>query len=143
MFFSASIALALLSLSGIAVYSAPLNIRDTVQQACTGPNGSGTCTPLNGDACLNTPNLGSLILNRDADCGGYPLPDCNFINPDGTVASAVREIFSDTSQNVAGLGIQSVSCGNSPGTVNGFTAGSPEDISQEADDAAAGVLVPA
>ncbi|KAJ7881579.1 hypothetical protein B0H14DRAFT_2704994 [Mycena olivaceomarginata] len=38
--------------------------------------------------------------------------------------------------------ILSVSCGNFPGTVNGFTAGSSFDIEQEKTDAAKGVLVP-
>ncbi|KAJ7488994.1 hypothetical protein FB451DRAFT_1390183 [Mycena latifolia] len=57
-FFSASIAFTfVLSLSGIAVRSAPIAQRaDIVPQACTGPNGTGTCTPLNVASPQPTPS---------------------------------------------------------------------------------------
>ncbi|KAJ6480552.1 hypothetical protein C8R47DRAFT_1322489 [Mycena vitilis] len=138
MFFAASIALAsILSLSYTAVHSAPISTRAVTQQFCTLPNGGGTCTPLNGDACTNTPGIQSLILNRDADCAAFPLPNCDF-----GAGQAVHELFSDDSQNIAGQGFQSIQCSNVEGTVNGFTAGSSFDIDQEKADEAAGVLVP-
>ncbi|KAF7365953.1 hypothetical protein MVEN_00470700 [Mycena venus] len=139
MLFPASIALVSL-LSLLTANSAPVEVRAVVQQFCTGPNGTGTCTPLNGADCTNTPGIASLILNRDADCAAFPLPDCKFGFEEGD--APVKELFSDDSQNIAGEGIQSVSCDNVAGTVNGFTAGSSFDIEQEKEDAANGVLVP-
>ncbi|KAJ7314766.1 hypothetical protein DFH08DRAFT_821092 [Mycena albidolilacea] len=39
------------------------------QQFCTGVHSTGTCTPLNGMECTNTPRVASLILNRcTVDC---------------------------------------------------------------------------
>ncbi|KAF7360013.1 hypothetical protein MVEN_00728900 [Mycena venus] len=124
-----------------AVHSAPVEVRTVVQQFCTGANGTGTCTPLNGADCTNTPGIGSLILNRDADCDAFPLPDCKFAFGAGN--APVLELFSDDSQDIAGNGIQSVSCSNIAGTVNGLTAGSSADIEHEQKDAAKGLLVPA
>ncbi|KAF7342470.1 hypothetical protein MVEN_01836500 [Mycena venus] len=138
MFFSASIALAsILSLSKFAVNSAPVTARTVVPQFCTGVNGTGTCTPLDGTSCTETPGIQSLVLNRDADCAAFPLPNCDF-----NVDQAVLELFSDDSQDIGDKGIQSVQCFENEGTVNGFTAGSSFDIDQEAADAANGVLVP-
>ncbi|KAJ7635542.1 hypothetical protein DFH06DRAFT_1479164 [Mycena polygramma] len=138
MFFSASIALAsILSFSYTAVNSAPLAIRETTQTFCTLPNGGGACTPLNASGvCTNTPNMQSLVLNQDADCAAFTAPDC--VNEGG-----VSEEFSDTSQNLAAKGFQSVQCFNNVGFVNGFSKGSTADVEQEAVDEAAGVLVPA
>ncbi|KAJ6567940.1 hypothetical protein DFH09DRAFT_1080857 [Mycena vulgaris] len=147
MFFPALIAIAsVLSLSKISVTSAPVvrpgsirscavpdkrsfqTVRDVVPQACTLPFGGGVCTPLNGTSCTNTPGIQSLILNLDADCAAFPLPDCE-------VGQGALEQFSDDSQHLEGKGIQSVQCFENVGTVNGATAGSPEDIAQEAADA--------
>ncbi|KAJ7444626.1 hypothetical protein B0H11DRAFT_2291191 [Mycena galericulata] len=123
MFFSASIAFTfVLSLSGIAVHSAPIVARDFVPQACTGPNGSGTCTPLNvaspnptgpainPAACTNVSGIQSLILNPDNDCTTFTLADCNTDE-----ANFATEQFSDDSGNLA-AGILSVSCEADPGT---------------------------
>ncbi|KAJ7155059.1 hypothetical protein C8R46DRAFT_1196619 [Mycena filopes] len=142
MFFSASIAVvSILSLSYTAVHSAPVRPRTVVQQACTGINGTGVCTPLNtGDACTNTPGLQSLILNPDADCFAFPLPNCDFDVHDSQL-HPVREQFSDDSFDLSGKGIQSVQCPEVEGTVNGFTAGSAEDVEQEKADKAAGIAV--
>ncbi|KAJ6522236.1 hypothetical protein DFH09DRAFT_1424094 [Mycena vulgaris] len=108
--------------------AAPVTVRDVVPQACTLPFGGGVCTPLNGTSCTNTPGIQSLILNLDADCAAFPLPDCE-------VGQGALEQFSDDSQHLEGKGIQSVQCFENVGTVNGATAGSPEDIAQEAADA--------
>ncbi|KAJ6475124.1 hypothetical protein C8R47DRAFT_1143591 [Mycena vitilis] len=137
MLFSASIALAsILSLSYTAVNSAPVAIREFTQTFCTLPNGGGTCTPLNASGvCTNTPNMQSMVLNQDADCAAFLAPDC--VNEGG-----VSEEFSDTSQNLADKGFQSVRCFNNVGFVNGAAKGSPEDIETEAEDKAAGVLAP-
>ncbi|KAJ6564474.1 hypothetical protein B0H19DRAFT_1374790 [Mycena capillaripes] len=134
MFFSASIALAFaLSFSGIAVHSAPVAARaDFVPQACTGPNGTGTCTPLNvaqpntsgpainPAACTNVDSPVSLILNEDNDCVSFNNPDCtiDFSNPN----DFATEHFSDDSGNLA-PGIKSISCEADPGFVNGLLAG--------------------
>ncbi|KAJ7314790.1 hypothetical protein DFH08DRAFT_972527 [Mycena albidolilacea] len=140
MFFKFPASIALVSvLSLITVNSAPVE-RAVTQQFCTGVNGTGTCTPLNGADCTNTPGVASLILNRDADCDAFPQADCKFGFEEGD--APVQELFSDDSQDIRNLGILSVSCGNFPGTVNGFTAGSSFDIEQEKTDAAKGVLVP-
>ncbi|KAJ7355326.1 hypothetical protein DFH08DRAFT_803369 [Mycena albidolilacea] len=48
---------------------------------------------------------------------------------------------SDDSQNLAGEGILSVSCETIDDSVNGFTAGTPEDISQEAKDTKNGIAI--
>ncbi|KAJ7844921.1 hypothetical protein B0H14DRAFT_988565 [Mycena olivaceomarginata] len=135
MFFSASMALAsLLSLSQLTVNSAPVT-RAIVDAFCTGV---GECRPLAGvGLCTNTPNIVSLVLNADADCAAFPLPDCQF-----DAGSGVLELFSDDSQNLRGKGIQSVQCFDNAGTVNGFTAGSEADIEQEAVDKANGIDIP-
>ncbi|KAJ7746121.1 hypothetical protein DFH07DRAFT_962998 [Mycena maculata] len=138
MFFVASIALAsILSLSNVAVNSAPVALRqaETVQQACSLPNGGGICSPIAIGGCTNTPGVQSLILNPDADCSAFPSPDCTFAPGQGAL-----EEFSDTTQNLAGLGIQSVKCFDNVGTVDGFTAGSPQDITNEANDAVNGII---
>ncbi|KAJ7131430.1 hypothetical protein C8R44DRAFT_871923 [Mycena epipterygia] len=127
MFFSASIAFTfVLSLPGIAVHSAPIAARDFVPQACTGTNGSGTCTPLNvaspnptgpainPAACTNVSNVGSLVLNVDNDCVSFPNPDCSIGD------SFATEHFSDDSGDLTGIQIQSISCEADPGTVNGL-----------------------
>ncbi|KAJ7436428.1 hypothetical protein FB451DRAFT_1454753 [Mycena latifolia] len=84
------------------------------------------------------PGLQSLMLNPDADCAAFTLPDCQF-TPD----QPALEEFSDTSEHLEGLGIQSVQCFENAGTVNGFTQGSPEDIAQEQadEDAADGIVL--
>ncbi|KAJ7019244.1 hypothetical protein C8F04DRAFT_1148368 [Mycena alexandri] len=109
MFFSASIAFTfVLTLSGIAVHSAPIALRaDFVPQACSGPNGTGTCTPLN----VASPNTSGPAINPAA-CTN----NCEF---GGGVAT---EHFSDDSSNLP-PGIQSVSCEADPGFVNGLLAG--------------------
>ncbi|KAJ6529599.1 hypothetical protein B0H19DRAFT_1192898 [Mycena capillaripes] len=137
MFFSASIALAsMLSLSKITVNSAPVVGRDVVPQACTQPLFRGLCTPLNGTSCTNTLGVLSLVLNRDANCAAFPLPDCE-------IGVGALEQFSDDSLDLTGKIIQSVQCFENPGTVNGFTAGSEADIEQEqADEEAANGFVP-
>ncbi|KAJ7112511.1 hypothetical protein C8R44DRAFT_882281 [Mycena epipterygia] len=134
MFFAASIALvSMLALSQITVNSAPVSLRSVVPQACTLPSGGGTCTPLNGTSCTNTPGVQSLILNPDADCAAFPLPDCTFNS-----GQVVLEQFSDDSQNLQG--IQSVQCFENVGTVDGFTAGSEADLENEKIDAKAGII---
>jgi hypothetical protein len=65
-------------------------------------------------------------------------PDCQF-----GAGEAVQELFSDDSQDIGSLNIQSVQCFDNAGFVNGAAQGSPEDIAQEAQDKAAGDLVPA
>ncbi|KAJ7825254.1 hypothetical protein B0H13DRAFT_1918697 [Mycena leptocephala] len=76
MFFSASIAFSfLVSLSGIAVYSAPVARQDGGRQVCTGADGTGTCVPIADGQCFNVApgNAGSLIqFNEDDDCFGFP-----------------------------------------------------------------------
>ncbi|KAJ7054238.1 hypothetical protein C8F01DRAFT_1164502 [Mycena amicta] len=135
MFFSASIVASfVLALSGIAVHSAPVAPQaraDFVPQACSGPNGTGTCVPLNvaspntsgpainPAACTNVNNPASFVLNEDNDCVSFPNADCqlNFANGD-----FATEHFSDDSSNLA-PGILSVSCEADPGFVNGLLAG--------------------
>ncbi|KAJ7112805.1 hypothetical protein C8R43DRAFT_1138722 [Mycena crocata] len=138
MFFAASIALAsLLAVSKITVNSAPVTLRNVaVQQACTLPSGGGIWIPLIGSNCTNTPGLRSLVLNLDADCAVFPLPDCEFIGSD----RPIHKSFSDDSQNLD-ADFQSVQCFNNVGTVNGFTAGTPQDLAPEERDKAAGVFV--
>ncbi|KAJ6612864.1 hypothetical protein B0H10DRAFT_274975 [Mycena sp. CBHHK59/15] len=79
--FSASIAFTfVLSLSGIAVHSAPIVHKRDLVQACTGPNGSGECVVLNVAAqdaslaagCTNVSGISSLIMNVDDDCVSFP-----------------------------------------------------------------------
>ncbi|KAJ7834707.1 hypothetical protein B0H14DRAFT_3461868 [Mycena olivaceomarginata] len=96
MFCSASIVIAsFLSLSSFSVNSAPVNGgARVVQQFCIGPNGTGTCTPLNGTSCTNTRGIQSLILNADSDCSGFPLVGCDFRVED----QFVLDLFSDESQ---------------------------------------------
>ncbi|KAJ7451246.1 hypothetical protein B0H11DRAFT_315143 [Mycena galericulata] len=137
MFFTASIALAsTLLLSNVAVNSAPVVLRQVnIQQACSLPNGAGICSPINIGKCTNTPGVQSLVLNPDAECAAFPAPDCTL-----PVGQGALEEFSDTAQNLAGLGIQSVQCFDDAGTVDGFTAGSPQDITNEANDAVNGIV---
>ncbi|KAJ6598147.1 hypothetical protein DFH09DRAFT_53571 [Mycena vulgaris] len=127
MFFSASIAFTFfLSLSGVAVHSAPIVAREFVPQACTGPNGTGTCTPLNvapsnppplpainPAACTNVSNVRSLVLNVDDDCVSFPFPNCDIGD------SFATEHFSDDSGDLT-IAIQSISCEAFPGLVNGL-----------------------
>ncbi|KAF7364265.1 hypothetical protein MSAN_01086300 [Mycena sanguinolenta] len=137
MFLSASIALtSLFVLSKFIVHSAPVTARGIIEQWCTGPNGSGDCTVLPANTCTSTPGIQSLILNADADCAAFPLPNCDF-----TGTQPALELFSDDSQSIGDRGIQSVNCGDFAGTVNGFTKGSSQDISQEAEDKAAGIAI--
>jgi hypothetical protein len=58
------------------------------------------------------------------------------------VSEGAIEQFSDDSQDLGGKGIQSVQCFTRPGTVNGITAGTPEDAKQEAADRAKGIAIP-
>ncbi|KAJ7669050.1 hypothetical protein B0H14DRAFT_3072977 [Mycena olivaceomarginata] len=80
MFFSASIALTLiLSISGIAVHSAPVIPRQTTAepQACSDFNGQGTCFPIPigpGGECIAVSNIKSLILPNN---GGRVSTDCS------------------------------------------------------------------
>ncbi|KAJ6563954.1 hypothetical protein B0H19DRAFT_1140085 [Mycena capillaripes] len=134
MLFAASIAIALASILSISS-SAPIAKRTIVQQVCTGAQGGGVCTPLNGPSCTNTPGIQSLLLNLDADCAGFPEPNCQF-----STGQIVLELFSDDSQFLGGRGIQSVMCSNIEGTINGFTAGSPQDLEQQAIDQENGVF---
>jgi hypothetical protein len=53
----------------------------------------------------------------------------------------VLDLFSDNSQNLAGEGILSVSCETIDDLVTGFTAGTPEDIAQEAKDTKNGIAI--
>ncbi|KAJ7895635.1 hypothetical protein B0H14DRAFT_2681211 [Mycena olivaceomarginata] len=84
MFFSASIALTLiLSISGIAVHSAPVIPRQTTDepQACSDFNGQGVCFPIPigpGGECISVSNIKSLILpNNGAECLTYGSTDCS------------------------------------------------------------------
>ncbi|KAF8191004.1 hypothetical protein K438DRAFT_1935496 [Mycena galopus ATCC 62051] len=141
MFFPASIAVAsLLALSKFTVHSAPVvrcprrmsseflahepiqSSRDVVNQFCTGVNGTGTCTPLDGELCTNTPGIQSLILGTGVDCIAYDLNTCEFDEGQGPVLDQ----FSDLS----GLGIQSVECSVNLGNLN--DAGLPLDQAQQA-----------
>ncbi|KAJ7117977.1 hypothetical protein C8R43DRAFT_1036575 [Mycena crocata] len=127
MFFSASIAFTfVLSLSGIAVHSAPIVAReDFVPLACDGVNLTGNCTPLRvtvGDGlglCTNVANVKSLKLNVDNDCVSHPLPDCtiDFANPN---SFAVEHFSDDKDINNIQVEIQSISCQAIPGLVNGL-----------------------
>ncbi|KAF7328557.1 hypothetical protein MVEN_02543400 [Mycena venus] len=125
MFFRTSVALSLvLSFSVIAVYSAPLKRADFVPQACSGPNGTGTCVDLNvtvGDgpgACTNVNAPKSLILNVDNDCVSIPGPDCNLDFEAGDVA--VEHFSDDADINNLSVSFQSISCQQIPGLVNGL-----------------------
>ncbi|KAJ6618880.1 hypothetical protein B0H10DRAFT_2217369 [Mycena sp. CBHHK59/15] len=122
MFFSASIAFTFL-LSFAAVHSAPITTiqtRNVLNQACTGPNGTGTCSLITGNsavdpqACTNVDSAQSLIMNVDDDCVGFPALNCD------SGSGAAQEIFSDSAGNIP-AGLVSFSCGNFPGTVNGLT----------------------
>ncbi|KAJ7721615.1 hypothetical protein B0H16DRAFT_1602295 [Mycena metata] len=129
MFFSASIALTfVLSLSGIAVHSAPVKIAaraDFVPKACSGPNGTGTCVELGvtiGDGrgtCTNVDSPVSLVLNVDNDCVSTQNPDCalDFNNPNDV---AVEHFSDDADINNLAPGIKSISCQAIPGLVNGL-----------------------
>ncbi|KAJ7892232.1 hypothetical protein B0H13DRAFT_2024483 [Mycena leptocephala] len=129
MFFSASIALSLvLSFSGIAVHSAPVKLAvraDVVPQACSGPNGTGTCTPLNvtlGDglgACTNVDTPQSLVLNVDNDCVSFKNADCtlDFSDPNDF---AVEHFSDDADVNNLSVVVKSLSCQAIPGLVNGL-----------------------
>ncbi|KAJ7176897.1 hypothetical protein C8R46DRAFT_1030149 [Mycena filopes] len=129
MFFSASIALTfVLSLSGIAVRSAPIAARaDFVPQACSGPNGSGTCVDLNvaprnqptdAAACTNVDSPVSLVMNVDNDCVSFPNADCNLDFEKGDFA--VEHFSSDDNINSLAPGIKSISCQAFDGLVNGL-----------------------
>ncbi|KAJ7844889.1 hypothetical protein B0H14DRAFT_3455300 [Mycena olivaceomarginata] len=119
----------------MTVTGAPVTARArVVPQFCTGPNGTGTCTPLNANGvCTDTPGIQSLIINADADCLAFTAHNC--------AGGIPREQFSDDSQDLTGSGIRSVNCDEFPGTVNGFTAGSAIDIAQEAQDTADGIAI--
>ncbi|KAJ6605253.1 hypothetical protein DFH09DRAFT_1121054 [Mycena vulgaris] len=130
MFFSASIALSLVfAFSGIAVHSAPVKLAvrgDFVPQACSGPNGTGTCTPLNvtlGDgrgSCTNLDFLAkSLILNVDNDCVSTKNADCT-IDFNDENDFAVEHFSSDPDINDLSVVVKSVSCQAIPGLVNGL-----------------------
>jgi hypothetical protein len=123
-----------------------------VPQFCTGPNGTGTWTPLNANGvCTDTPGIQSLIINADADCLAFTcvqihstwLRSLQLTSSAHNCAGGIpREQFSDDSQDLTGSGIRSVNCDEFPGTVNGFTAGSAIDIAQEAQDTANGIAIP-
>ncbi|KAJ7035489.1 hypothetical protein C8F04DRAFT_1394838 [Mycena alexandri] len=88
MFFSASIALTLvLSISGIAVHSAPVIPRQTNEpQACSDFNGQGLCFPIPigpGGECIAVSNIKSLILPNGAECFTYGSTDCSPIDGSG------------------------------------------------------------
>ncbi|KAJ7138827.1 hypothetical protein C8R46DRAFT_1136312 [Mycena filopes] len=137
MFFSASIALTfVLSLAGVAVHSAPIQIAaraDFVPKACSGPNGSGTCVNLNlaqpnltgaaanAAACTNVDSPVSLVLNIDNDCVSFPNADCklDFVNHE----FATEHFSNDDDINNLAPGIKSISCQADPGFVNGIAAG--------------------
>ncbi|KAJ7661154.1 hypothetical protein B0H17DRAFT_1144757 [Mycena rosella] len=140
MFLAASIALAsILSLSKFTVNSAPVTARQgRVAQFCTGDLFGGVCTPLNGTSCTNTPGVESLVLNRDANCQAFPLPDCAF----NSTQSALQ-VFSDISLHLAGKGIQSVQCVENAGTENGNPVGSAAALAQEVadSDASQGIVI--
>ncbi|KAJ6496141.1 hypothetical protein C8R45DRAFT_926658 [Mycena sanguinolenta] len=137
MFFSASIAVAsFFALSKFTVHSAPVTPRGIIEQWCTGPDGNGNCTVIPANTCTETPGIQSLILNADADCAAFPLPNCSF-----TGTQAVLDLFSDDSQSVGDRGIQSVNCVDLAGIVNGFTKGTSIDIAQEAQDKANGIAI--
>ncbi|KAJ7127314.1 hypothetical protein C8R43DRAFT_700643 [Mycena crocata] len=128
MFFSASIAFTLvLSLSGIAVRSAPVT-RQIVPLGCTGPNGTGTCSPLNvaspnppplpainPAACTHLPaGVRSLVLNPDNSCVTFSDLNCQ---------SGPVEHYSNDSADLPAGTFRSVSCEEDPGFVNGLLAG--------------------
>ncbi|KAF8191006.1 hypothetical protein K438DRAFT_1762931 [Mycena galopus ATCC 62051] len=113
--------------------------RDFVNQFCTGINGTGTCTTLTlDDSCTNTTGVQSLVLQADAACQVFPQAGCAF-----TFGSTpVLQEFSDISRDLTSLGvISSIKCLEDVGTVNGFQAGSPQDIAQEAKDTAEGIPI--
>ncbi|KAJ6574466.1 hypothetical protein B0H19DRAFT_1063420 [Mycena capillaripes] len=141
MFLSVLITVAsLLTLSKFTVHSAPVvrcpcrmssksphsrgrqTARDVVNQFCTGINGTGTCTPLDGELCTNTAGIGSLILGTGVDCIAYVLSTCE---------SEVGQItVLDQFSNLTGLGIQSVECSVNLGNLN--EVGLPLDQAQKA-----------
>ncbi|KAJ6450747.1 hypothetical protein C8R45DRAFT_946569 [Mycena sanguinolenta] len=114
MFFSASIAFSfLVSLSGIAVYSAPVARQDGGRQVCTGADGSGTCVPIADGQCFNVApgNAGSLIqFNEDDDCFGFPSPDCVITTQQLIDGLGVFDLALAGAGNFAGNGILSVQC---------------------------------
>ncbi|KAK6992826.1 hypothetical protein R3P38DRAFT_2801526 [Favolaschia claudopus] len=141
MFLPASIALlSFLSLSSFTI-SAPLTTRKQPFNPlfCTGTGRDRVCRPLNqnGKECTNTPGITSLVLSKDADCFAFPQPNCDF-----NVHQAVKNFFSDTQEDLGGEGIQSVQCSQDIGTVNGFTAGSEQDIAQQKVDVLKGIEIP-
>ncbi|KAJ6529493.1 hypothetical protein DFH09DRAFT_499814 [Mycena vulgaris] len=128
MFFSASIALTFfISLSGIAVHSAPIVARDFVPLACTGIHGTGTCIPLNvaspnptgpalnPAACTDVSSIKvkSMILNQDNDCTTHTDTECG--------ADATEHFSSDSLELPDG--IKSVRCEADPGFIDGLLAG--------------------
>ncbi|KAJ6481426.1 hypothetical protein C8R47DRAFT_1218211 [Mycena vitilis] len=136
MFFSASITLTfVLSLSRITLLTVHISTQTTrqnlVPQACSGPNGTGTCTDLNvaspntsgpaisPAACTNVEEPQSLVLNENNDCVSF-LVDCT-INFDNLNDLTV-EHFSDDSGTIR-AGIKSISCEADLGFVNGLVAG--------------------
>ncbi|KAF7358393.1 hypothetical protein MVEN_00889400 [Mycena venus] len=106
MFFSASIAFGfLVSLSEIAVHSAPLTTRDGGRQVCSGLGGTGICAPLP-DGCTNVNDVGSLVLSAQDDCVGFPLQGCSVI---GTTEPAL-ELFLGNADDLMGDQINSIFC---------------------------------
>ncbi|KAJ7844886.1 hypothetical protein B0H14DRAFT_2584972 [Mycena olivaceomarginata] len=129
MFFAASIALTfVLSFSKITDASFQTiedrlqTVRNVVPQFCTGPVFRGVCTSING----------TLVHQHAGNPIPHPQPGCRLL-----CIPFVKELFSDQEEELGSEGIQSVQCFEVAGTVNGFTAGSPEDIEQEASDFAA------
>ncbi|KAF7329607.1 hypothetical protein MKEN_00223700 [Mycena kentingensis (nom. inval.)] len=115
----------------LRVLGAPLSTPHTraiTPQFCTGPLGTGTCSPLNGSECTNTPGIQTLLLNAETQCAGWKLPDCEAAG----INDGAYEIYSNTA--LAGLTVQSVECDEFPGTVNGWTRGSPQDIGEQRED---------
>ncbi|KAJ6532363.1 hypothetical protein B0H19DRAFT_1187379 [Mycena capillaripes] len=132
MFFSASIALALiLSFSNIAVHAAPIDVGpEFVPLVCTGPTGTGTCTSLkvaslireggrrlalNPAGCTNVASPQSMILNIDNACITFGEPNCQL---DRATLADVGLHFSDDSDTMP-AGVKSISCLALPGTFNG------------------------
>ncbi|KAJ7875658.1 hypothetical protein B0H13DRAFT_2668824 [Mycena leptocephala] len=113
MFPSASIASALtllLSVSLSSVFAAPF-ARQAGIQACSGPDGTGNCIPLQSGTAfedgvcnnISSADFKSLIFsNEDDECISFPSPDC-FVG-DGVA----REFFLGQSELVDG--ILSLSC---------------------------------
>ncbi|KAJ7613202.1 hypothetical protein FB45DRAFT_1009164 [Roridomyces roridus] len=136
MYFAALTAISsILALSVMKAHTAPVNVRalnNAIPQFCTAVNGTGNCTPLDGEECTNTPGMASLILNPDNDCAAFPLPDC-------AIGTGAFEMTADISFDLTSQGFQSVQCFTREGTIDGITEGSPEDIANEAFDASKGI----